>query len=88
MTALRQQVVDGGTWRARLSLTGTGRWLDSLGRKDPAAADVDYGDLLEEADSGYGRLTRVRMAGGLPGAEPYWEFGTREPGVDKPTWTP
>ena len=88
MTALRQQVVDGGTWRARLSLAGTGRWLDSLGRKDPAAADVDYGDLLEEADSGYGRLTRVRMAGGLPGAEPYWEFGTREPGVDKPTWTP
>ncbi|MET8850496.1 CoA transferase [Amycolatopsis sp. NPDC004625] len=88
MTALRRQVADGGAWRARLSLAGTGRWLDSLGRKDPAAADVDYGDLMEEADSGYGRLTRVRMAGGLPGAEPYWEFGTREPGVDKPTWTP
>jgi crotonobetainyl-CoA:carnitine CoA-transferase CaiB-like acyl-CoA transferase len=88
MTALRRQVAEGGTWRARLSLAGTGRWLDSLGRKDSAAADVDYGDLLEEADSGYGRLTRVRMAGGLPGAQPYWEFGTREPGVDKPTWTP
>jgi crotonobetainyl-CoA:carnitine CoA-transferase CaiB-like acyl-CoA transferase len=88
MTALRRQVTDGGTWRARLSLAGTGRWLDSLGRKDPSAVDVEYGDLLEEADSGYGRLTRVRMAGGLPGAEPYWEFGTRVPGVDKPTWTP
>ncbi len=88
MTALHRQVTDGGTWRARLSLAGTGRWLDSLGRKDPAAADVDYGDLLEEADSGYGRLTRVRMAGGLPGAEPHWDFGTRLPGVDKPTWTP
>ncbi|WP_410569718.1 CoA transferase [Amycolatopsis sp. cmx-4-61] len=88
MTALHRQVTDGGTWRARLSLAGTGRWLDSLGRKDPAAVDVEYGDLLEEADSGYGRLTRVRMAGGLPGAEPYWEFGTRVPGVDKPTWTP
>ncbi|MDQ7803395.1 CoA transferase [Amycolatopsis sp. A133] len=88
MTALRRQVTDGGTWRARLSLAGTGHWLDSLGRKDSAAADVDHRDLLEEADSGYGRLTRVRMAGGLPGAEPYWEFGTRVPGVDKPTWTP
>ncbi|MEV6826738.1 CoA transferase [Amycolatopsis sp. NPDC051102] len=88
MTALRRQVTDGGTWRARLSLAGTGRWLDSLGRKDPAGSSVDYSDLMEEADSGYGRLTRVRMAGGLPGAEPYWEFGTREPGVDKPTWTP
>jgi crotonobetainyl-CoA:carnitine CoA-transferase CaiB-like acyl-CoA transferase len=88
MTALRRQVTDGGTWRARLSLAGTGRWLDSLGRKDSAAASVDFSDLLEEADSGYGRLTRVRMAGGLPGAEPHWDFGTRLPGVDKPTWTP
>jgi crotonobetainyl-CoA:carnitine CoA-transferase CaiB-like acyl-CoA transferase len=88
MTALRRQVTDGGTWRVRLSLAGTGRWLDSLGRKESFAADVDYGDLMEEADSGYGRLTRVRMAGGLPGAEPHWDFGTRLPGVDKPTWTP
>ncbi|HET6711805.1 CoA transferase [Amycolatopsis sp.] len=88
LTALRRQVTDGGTWRARLSLAGTGRWLDSLGRKDPAAVDVEFDDLLEEADSGYGRLTRVRMAGGLPGAQPHWEFGTRLPGVDKPTWTP
>lgn len=88
MTALRRQVTDGGTWRVRLSLAGTGRWLDSLGRKDPASAEVDFGDLLEETDSGYGRLTRVRMAGGLPGAEPHWDFGTHTPGVDKPTWTP
>lgn len=88
MTAVRRQVTDGGTWRVRLSLAGTGRWLDSLGRKDPAGAAVDFGDLLEEVDSGYGRLTRVRMAGGLPGAEPHWDFGTRLPGVDKPTWTP
>jgi crotonobetainyl-CoA:carnitine CoA-transferase CaiB-like acyl-CoA transferase len=88
MTALRRQVTDGGTWRIRLSLAGTGRWLDSLGRKEPAAVEVDYSDLMEDAESGYGRLTRVRMAGGLPGAEPHWDFGTRLPGVDKPTWTP
>lgn len=88
MTAVRRQVTDGGTWRVRLSLAGTGHWLDSLGRKDPGSAEVDYSDLLEETDSGYGRLTRVRMAGGLPGAEPHWDFGTRLPGVDKPTWTP
>ncbi len=88
MTALRRQVTDGGTWRVRLSLAGTGRWLDSLGRKDLVSSEVDFSDLLEETDSGYGRLTRVRMAGGLPGAEPHWAFGTRLPGVDKPTWTP
>ncbi|WP_410171971.1 CoA transferase [Amycolatopsis heterodermiae] len=88
MTAVRRQVTDGGTWRVRLSLAGTGHWLDSLGRKDPGSSEVDYSDLLEQTESGYGRLTRVRMAGGLPGAEPHWDFGTRLPGVDKPTWTP
>jgi len=88
MTAVRRQVTDGGTWRVRLSLAGTGRWLDSLGRKDSDSVNVGFGDLMEEADSSYGRLTRVRMAGGLPGAEPHWDFGTRLPGVDKPTWTP
>jgi crotonobetainyl-CoA:carnitine CoA-transferase CaiB-like acyl-CoA transferase len=88
MTALRRQVTDGGTWRVRVSLAGTGRWLDSLGRKGPLSSEVDFTDLMEEADSGYGRLSRVRMAGGLPGAEPHWDFGTRLPGVDKPTWTP
>lgn len=56
MTALRRQVTDGGTWRVRLSLAGTGRWLDSLGRKDPASSEVDFSDLLEETDSGYGRI--------------------------------
>jgi crotonobetainyl-CoA:carnitine CoA-transferase CaiB-like acyl-CoA transferase len=88
MTALHRQVTDGGTWRVRLSLAGTAHWLDSLGRKDPAASEVDYSDLLEDAESGYGRLTRVRMPGGLPGAPPHWDFGTRLPGVDKPTWNP
>jgi crotonobetainyl-CoA:carnitine CoA-transferase CaiB-like acyl-CoA transferase len=88
MTALHRQVADGGTWRVRLSLAGTAHWLDSLGRKDPAASEVDYSDLLEDAESGYGRLTRVRMPGGLPGAPPHWDFGTRLPGVDKPTWNP
>ncbi|MEQ0557626.1 CoA transferase [Amycolatopsis sp. NEAU-NG30] len=88
MTALHRQVTDGGTWRVRLSLAGTAHWLDSLGCKDPAASEVDYTDLLEDAESGYGRLTRVRMPGGLPGAPPHWDFGTRLPGVDKPTWNP
>ena len=86
MTALRRQVTDGGTWRVRLSLAGTGRWLDSLGRKDSAAAEVDYSDLMEDADSGYGRLTRVRMAGDLPGSPPQWTHASRQPGSDKPSW--
>ncbi|GAA4527137.1 CoA transferase [Amycolatopsis samaneae] len=86
MTALRRTVTDGGTWHVRLSLAGTGRWLDSLGRKDSAAAEVSYDDLLEDVGSGFGRLTRVRMAGVLPGSPPQWTDAAPLPGSGTPTW--
>ncbi|WP_033291608.1 CoA transferase [Amycolatopsis jejuensis] len=88
MTALRHTVTDGGTWQARLSLAGTGRWLDSLGRKDPEPSEVDYVDLLEDVESAFGRMTRVRMAGELPGAPPRWDNATHEPGADTAVWSP
>lgn len=86
-TALRRQVEGGGTWHVRLSLAGTGRWLESLGRKDLPADPVDYSDLLEDVDSDYGRLTRVRIPGTLPGAPPHWDHASPLPGADKPSWS-
>ncbi|WP_409181898.1 CoA transferase [Amycolatopsis sp. VS8301801F10] len=88
MTALRHTVTDGGTWHARLSLAGTGHWLDSLGRKDPEPSEVDYTDLLETVDSDFGRMTRVRMAGELPGAPPHWDHPSHQPGADTAVWSP
>ncbi|MEV4597533.1 CoA transferase [Amycolatopsis sp. NPDC049253] len=91
MTAVRRTVVEGGSWNVRLSLAGTGRWLDSLGRKDPAVSSVDsvdYGDLVEEVDSDFGRLTRVKMAGDLPGAPPHWDHASHLPGADSAVWHP
>ncbi len=87
MTAVRRQVLAGGTWHVRLSLAGTGRWLESLGRKELSAEDVDYSDVLEDVDSEFGRLTRVRMAGSLPGAQPSWTHPSHLPGADKATWS-
>ncbi|MER6896611.1 carnitine dehydratase, partial [Amycolatopsis sp. NPDC000740] len=88
MTAIRRTVTDGGSWHARLSLAGTGRWLDSLGRKDPEPSEVDYTDVLETVDSDFGQMTRVRMAGELPGAQPHWDHPSHKPGADTPVWSP
>ncbi|WP_326833829.1 CoA transferase [Amycolatopsis rhabdoformis] len=88
MTAVRRSVVEGGSWNVRLSLAGTGRWLDSLGRKEPVASTADFDDLLEDVDSGFGKLTRVRMAGGLPGAPPRWDHASHLPGSDSAVWHP
>lgn len=88
MTALHRTVTEGGTWRAQLSLAGTGAWLDSLGRTEATASAADFSDLLEDVDSDFGRMTRVRMAGVLPGAPPQWDHPTHRPGSDTAVWSP
>ena len=67
MTALARRAREGGSWHVRISLAQTGHWLRGLGRvdgglacEDPTFEDVC--DLLEETDSGFGRLTAVRHA--------------------------
>ncbi len=86
MTAVRRAATDGGTQHVRTSLAGTGHWLDSLGRKDSEVSEFDVAEFLEDADSPLGRLTRVKMAGVLPGSNPWWVEGTRVPGSDRAVW--
>jgi crotonobetainyl-CoA:carnitine CoA-transferase CaiB-like acyl-CoA transferase len=86
MTAVKRQVLEGGSWQAKLSLAGTGRWLASLGRKDPWASQPSLSDLLQETPSQFGLLTHVRVPGTLPGANPYWTHGSHLPGSDAPSW--
>lgn len=86
MTAVRQAVTEGGSRHVRTSLAGTGQWLDSLGRKEPEASDCDVSGLLEDVDSPLGRLTRVKVPGVLPGANPQWTHGTPVPGSDPAVW--
>jgi crotonobetainyl-CoA:carnitine CoA-transferase CaiB-like acyl-CoA transferase len=69
MMALKRQAQEGGSWLVRVSLAQTGEWLWKLGRlpaeclkaTDPTRADV--ADLMEMAESGFGRMTAVRHAG-------------------------
>jgi crotonobetainyl-CoA:carnitine CoA-transferase CaiB-like acyl-CoA transferase len=86
MSALRQRVAHGGSWRVRVSLAGTGMWLDRLGRTETAGTEPAVADLLTETDSAFGRLTHIRIPGSLPGAPPKWDHGPRIPGGDAPEW--
>ena len=77
MTALARRTVEGGSWHVRVSLAQAGHWIRSLGRvpnglacADPRFEDVR--DLLEDSESGFGRLTAVRHAAQLSETPARW----------------
>src|SRR5437867_3077146 len=62
ITALAHRCTEGGSWHVRASLAQTGKWLRRLGRIEHGlscgeTSFDDIQDLLEEQDSGFGRLT-------------------------------
>ncbi len=91
MMALRRRVIEGGGWHARVSLARTGRWFEDLGRvtdgldcADPTVEDV--ADLMEEQDSGYGRLGSVRHAALLSETPARWTRPSMPLGSHPPEW--
>ncbi|MEV4375908.1 CoA transferase [Streptosporangium sp. NPDC049644] len=87
MAALLRRSAEGGSWRVELSLAGTARWLDGLGRVDGAATpEPDVADLIEETDSVFGRLTYLRPPGTVGGISPYWASPPPENGEHPPAW--
>lgn len=62
MAALHRRATIGGSWHVEVSLARTALWLRGLGRVPGglAAPEPDTEDLMEEQDSGFGRLHAVR----------------------------
>jgi crotonobetainyl-CoA:carnitine CoA-transferase CaiB-like acyl-CoA transferase len=90
MIALLRRAREGGSWHVRVSLAQTGRWIAGLGRLDglgcPDPKFDDVRDLLEDSDSGFGRLTAVRHAGQLSQTPPRWERPAVPLGTHAPAW--
>jgi crotonobetainyl-CoA:carnitine CoA-transferase CaiB-like acyl-CoA transferase len=90
MSALTRRIEKGGSWHVRCSLAQTGYWLRGLGRidgmtcPDPRSADVR--DLMEEAPSGFGRLTAVRHAAIMEKTPPHWARPSVPLGTHPPAW--
>lgn len=62
--ALHRRATIGGSWHVEVSLARTALWLRGLGRVPGglAAPEPDTEDLMDEQDSGFGRLRAVRHA--------------------------
>jgi crotonobetainyl-CoA:carnitine CoA-transferase CaiB-like acyl-CoA transferase len=78
MTALHRRAIEGGSWLVEVSLARTGRWIRDLGRVPQGLAaptptrDATAG-LMEETDSGFGRLRAVRHAAMLADTPARWD---------------
>ena len=91
LAALLRRAEEGGSWLVRVSLAGTGRWLRGLGRlsegfavRAPAMEDIAH--LLEDSDSGFGRLTAMRHAGQLAATPPHWDLPSVPLGRHPAAW--
>jgi hypothetical protein len=88
MAALLHQRQSGGSWQVRLSLAGVGQWLQRIGRiADPARAPaLDFDSVMEERDSGFGRLRSVPHAGRIDGQRLTWRRIAMPPGSHPAAW--
>lgn len=91
MAARLRQAREGGSWHVRLSLAQTGRWLRDLGRlpQGLAVPDTDIGqvgDLLEETDSGFGRMRAVRHPAIMSATPAHWSRPSVPLGTHSPCW--
>ncbi|HYI85366.1 MAG TPA: CoA transferase [Acetobacteraceae bacterium] len=91
LAALLRRTEEGGSWLVRVSLAGTGAWLRGLGRLRegfavPAPRFADIGELMEESDSGWGRLVALRHSGGLDETPPRWALPSVPLGTHAPAW--
>jgi len=81
---------EGGSWRGRVALARTGRWLGGLGRVAGGLAIPDPGDALAahtvELDGPVGKVRVVSPPGSLDGRSLAWPGPPPILGADPPSW--
>ncbi|MGO8875540.1 MAG: CoA transferase [Acidimicrobiales bacterium] len=89
MIALRRRASEGGSWHVQTSLARTAMWFLALGADLNPAAATDLGNvatLMDETESGYGRLGFLKPALQMSVTPPRWRLPARPLGSDSPTW--
>jgi len=90
ISALARRARLGGSWHVRASLAQTGYWIRQLGRiagttcRDPGFDEA--ADRLQDAPSGFGRLTAVRHAAVMAETPPRWLRPSVPLGTHAPAW--
>jgi crotonobetainyl-CoA:carnitine CoA-transferase CaiB-like acyl-CoA transferase len=96
MAALKRRAAEGGSWRVRVSLARTGRWIVDRGLLDPAAiADVpaelapdEIARITEETSSMLGRIRHLAPVPRMGETPPRWARPPVPLGHDAPAWPP
>ena len=89
MIALQRRASEGGSWLVQTSLARTAMWFQALGADLNPAAATELGNaamLVDERETGYGRLGFLRPALQMSGSQPAWSLAARPLGSDKPEW--
>jgi crotonobetainyl-CoA:carnitine CoA-transferase CaiB-like acyl-CoA transferase len=92
--ALQRRATEGGSYHVELSLAQTGRYLDGLGRVDPALAgrrpaelpDERLDQLMTTRETGYGPLRYLAPVARMSLTPPRWEQPTVPADHDGPVW--
>ena len=92
MVALARRAREGGSWRVRLSLAQTGRWLQSMGtlpdgQRVPDTRREDIADCLETSATPFGQLSAVASAERLDLTPARLVRPSVPIGTDAPVWT-
>lgn len=92
MIALARRAREGGSYRVRVSLAQTGRWIASLGRIEGDARDMreqtraDVAALGTETDTPFGRLWHVAPVVRLSETAPRWDRPAVPLGTHEAAW--
>lgn len=92
MIALARRAREGGSYRVRVSLAQTGRWITGLGRTERDARDLreqtrdDVADLATETDTPFGRLWHVAPVVRMSETPPRWDRPAVPLGTHDATW--
>jgi len=90
LMALAHQQRHGGSWHVRVSLAQSSEWLHRLGRVDTLAVKApgvgDLHDLMDDAQTPFGRTTFIKPVAQLAATPGYWATGSVPLGHDQAVW--
>jgi crotonobetainyl-CoA:carnitine CoA-transferase CaiB-like acyl-CoA transferase len=91
MVALKRRAIEGGSWRVRVALAHTGRWLQSMGTVENGQQAHDPGidevrDVLQTIESPFGTLTCTQAAERMSATQPFWRLPPVPIGSDEARW--
>jgi hypothetical protein len=89
MMALRRRAVEGGSWRVTVSLSQTSMWFLRLGydlNRGAASGEGDITARMEECDTPYGPMRRLRPAIQMSETPPHWAIPSAPLGSGEPVW--